>query len=201
MIGFINGRVDHIGSNFCLVEAQGVGYRIFMNASDLGRMVLDQKIKIYTYLSVREDALQLYGFLSYDVYSLFTKLITVSGIGPKVALNVLSAAKPDAFFMAIKNRDIKYLTKLPGIGKKTAERMLLELKNLVGPDTSAAGGDDGLDFVPSDNSPMGEAMEALASLGYTQNEISAVMNRMKITENMTAEELIKKALQMMARRN
>lgn len=118
MIGFINGRVDHIGSNFCLVEAQGVGYRIFMNASDLGRMVLDQKIKIYTYLSVREDALQLYGFLSYDVYSLFTKLITVSGIGPKVALNVLSAAKPDAFFMAIRNRDIKYLTKLPALARK-----------------------------------------------------------------------------------
>ena len=133
MIGFINGRVDHIGTGFCLVEAQGVGYRIFMNASDLGRLAVDQRIKIYTYLSVREDALQLYGFLSYDMYSLFTKLITVSGIGPKVALGVLSATKTDAFFLAIRNRDIKYLTKLPGIGKKTAERMLLELKNLGGP--------------------------------------------------------------------
>ena len=201
MIGFINGRVDHIGTGFCLVEAQGVGYRIFMNASDLGRLAVDQRIKIYTYLSVREDALQLYGFLSYDMYSLFTKLITVSGIGPKVALGVLSATKTDAFFLAIRNRDIKYLTKLPGIGKKTAERMLLELKNLVGPETGSAG-ESGSDIVqPVDNSPLGEAMDALASLGYTQDEISYAMNRLQLSGGETAEAIIRKALQLMVRRN
>ena len=201
MIGFINGRVDHIGTGFCLVEAQGVGYRIFMNASDLGRLALDQRIKIYTYLSVREDALQLYGFLSYDMYSLFTKLITVSGIGPKVALGVLSATKTDAFFLAIRNRDIKYLTKLPGIGKKTAERMLLELKNLVGPETGSAGESGSDIFQPVDNSPLGEAMDALASLGYTQDEISYAMNRLQLSGGETAEAIIRKALQLMVRRN
>ncbi len=201
MIGFINGRVDHIGTGFCLVEAQGVGYRIFMNASDLGRLAVDQRIKIYTYLSVREDALQLYGFLSYDMYSLFTKLITVSGIGPKVALGVLSATKTDAFFLAIRNRDIKYLTKLPGIGKKTAERMLLELKNLVGPETGSAGESGSDIFQPVDNSPLGEAMDALASLGYTQDEISYAMNRLQLSGGETAEAIIRKALQLMVRRN
>ena len=201
MIGFINGRVDHIGTGFCLVEAQGVGYRIFMNASDLGRLAVDQRIKIYTYLSVREDALQLYGFLSYDMYSQFTKLITVSGIGPKVALGVLSATKTDAFFLAIRNRDIKYLTKLPGIGKKTAERMLLELKNLVGPETGSAGESGSDIFQPVDNSPLGEAMDALASLGYTQDEISYAMNRLQLSGGETAEAIIRKALQLMVRRN
>ena len=201
MIGFINGRVDHIGTGFCLVEAQGVGYRIFMNASDLGRLAVDQRIKIYTYLSVREDALQLYGFLSYDMYSLFTKLITVSGIGPKVALGVLSATKTDAFFLAIRNRAIKYLTKLPGIGKKTAERMLLELKNLVGPETGSAGESGSDIFQPVDNSPLGEAMDALASLGYTQDEISYAMNRLQLSGGETAEAIIRKALQLMVRRN
>ena len=124
MIGFIKGRVDTIGSNYAFVETQGVGYRIYMNTSDLGRMVLDDKVKVYTYLAVREDALTLYGFLSQEAYGLFTKLITVSGIGPKVAQGILSASKVDDFLLAIKNRDVKFLTKLPGIGKKTAERML-----------------------------------------------------------------------------
>jgi Holliday junction DNA helicase RuvA len=202
MIGFIKGRVDYIGTTFCLVETQGVGYRIFMNTSDLGRLVLDEKVKIYTYLSVREDALQLFGFLSYEAYSLFTKLITVSGIGPKSALGILSATKVDAFLMAIKNRDVKFLTKLPGIGKKTAERMLLELKDMTGPDVSVGGsGEGGISFPEGQSTPVTEAMEALASLGYTQNEISSVMNRMKITSESTAEDLIKKALQLMARRN
>ena len=186
MIGFIKGRVDTIGSNYAFVETQGVGYRIYMNTSDLGRMVLDDKVKVYTYLAVREDALTLYGFLSQEAYGLFTKLITVSGIGPKVAQGILSASKVDDFLLAIKNRDVKFLTKLPGIGKKTAERMLLELKDLTGPEGPA--------------SALTETMEALASLGYTQNEISGVMNRIKVTADMSAEDLLKKALQVMARR-
>ena len=77
MIGFITGRIDHMGTNFILVDTGGVGYRIFMNTGDLARLQVDQKVKVYTYLSVREDALQLFGFLSYDAYSLFTQLITV----------------------------------------------------------------------------------------------------------------------------
>lgn len=204
MIGFITGRVDHIGTNFCLVDTQGVGYRIFLNTGDLSRIQVDQKVKIYTYLSVREDALQLFGFLSYDAYSLFTQLITVSGIGPKMAQGILSASKVDAFYLAVKNRDLKFLTKLPGIGKKTAERLLLELKDMTGPegleDEGAAGGYAG-DVPDDDTTPLGAVAEGLSYLGYTQGEIAQVLKRLKVTADSKAEDLLKEALRLMARRS
>lgn len=204
MIGFITGRVDHIGTNFCLVDTQGVGYRIFLNTGDLSRIQVDQKVKIYTYLSVREDALQLFGFLSYDAYSLFTQLITVSGIGPKVAQGILSAAKVDAFYLAVKNRDLKFLTKLPGIGKKTAERLLLELKDMTGPEgleeEGAAGGFDG-DVPEDDTTALGAVAEGLSYLGYTQGEIAQVLKKLKVTADSRAEDLLKEALRLLARRS
>ena len=204
MIGFITGRVDHIGTNFCLVDTQGVGYRIFLNTGDLSRIQVDQKVKIYTYLSVREDALQLFGFLSYDAYSLFTQLITVSGIGPKVAQGILSAAKVDAFYLAVKNRDLKFLTKLPGIGKKTAERLLLELKDMTGPEgleeEGAAGGFDG-DVPEDDTTTLGAVAEGLSYLGYTQGEVAQVLKKLKVTADSRAEDLLKEALRLLARRS
>lgn len=204
MIGFITGRVDHIGTNFCLVDTQGVGYRIFLNTGDLSRIQVDQKVKIYTYLSVREDALQLFGFLSYDAYSLFTQLITVSGIGPKVAQGILSAAKVDAFYLAVKNRDLKFLTKLPGIGKKTAERLLLELKDMTGPEgleeEGTAEGFDG-EFPEDDTTTLGAVAEGLSYLGYTQGEIAQVLKKLKITADSRAEDLLKEALRLLARRS
>ncbi|MDD6287606.1 Holliday junction branch migration protein RuvA [Acidaminococcus fermentans] len=204
MIGFITGRVDHIGTNFCLVDTQGVGYRIFLNTGDLSRIQVDQKVKIYTYLSVREDALQLFGFLSYDAYSLFTQLITVSGIGPKVAQGILSAAKVDAFYLAVKNRDLKFLTKLPGIGKKTAERLLLELKDMTGPEgleeEGAAGGFVG-DVPEDDTTTLGAVAEGLSYLGYTQGEIAQVLKKLKVTADSRAEDLLKEALRLLARRS
>lgn len=204
MIGFITGRVDHIGTNFCLVDTQGVGYRIFLNTGDLSRIQVDQKVKIYTYLSVREDALQLFGFLSYDAYSLFTQLITVSGIGPKVAQGILSAAKVDAFYLAVKNRDLKFLTKLPGIGKKTAERLLLELKDMTGPEgleeEETGEGIDG-EFPEDDTTTLGAVAEGLSYLGYTQGEIAQVLKKLKITADSRAEDLLKEALRLLARRS
>lgn len=201
MIGFVAGRVDTIGPNFCLVEAQGIGYRIFMNAGDLSRLHQEEKVKIYTYLSVREEALQLYGFLTREGYQLFTELISVSGIGPKMAQGILSMAKADAFYLAIKNRDIKYLVKLPGVGKKTAERMLLELKDITGPEEAdtdvVAGSFTGME--PS--SELGIAAEGLASLGYSQDEISSVLGRLKVESDSKAETLMKQALRLMAGRS
>ena len=193
MIGFITGRVDHIGTNFCLVDTQGVGYRIFLNTGDLSRIQVDQKVKIYTYLSVREDA-----------YSLFTQLITVSGIGPKMAQGILSASKVDAFYLAVKNRDLKFLTKLPGIGKKTAERLLLELKDMTGPEgleeEGTAGGYEG-DVPDDDTTPLGAVAEGLSYLGYTQGEIAQVLKKLKVTADSKAEDLLKEALRLMARRS
>lgn len=204
MIGFITGRIDHMGTNFILVDTGGVGYRIFMNTGDLARLQVDQKVKVYTYLSVREDALQLFGFLSYDAYSLFTQLITVSGIGPKMAQGILSASKVDSFYLAVKNRDVKFLTKLPGIGKKTAERLLLELKDMVAPEGLQDEDGNEVSFnendLDDDTTTLGVVAEGLASLGFRRDEIDAVLKRLPVKPESTVEQLLDEALKMLYRR-
>lgn len=204
MIGFITGRIDHMGTNFILVDTGGVGYRIFMNTGDLARLQVDQKVKVYTYLSVREDALQLFGFLSYDAYSLFTQLITVSGIGPKMAQGILSASKVDNFYLAVKNRDVKFLTKLPGIGKKTAERLLLELKDMVAPEGLQDEDGNEVSFnendLDDDTTTLGAVAEGLASLGFRRDEIDAVLKRLHVKPESTVEQLLDEALKMLYRR-
>ncbi|WP_432643116.1 Holliday junction branch migration protein RuvA [Acidaminococcus sp.] len=204
MIGFITGRIDHMGTNFILVDTNGVGYRIFMNTGDLARLQVDQKVKVYTYLSVREDALQLFGFLSYDAYSLFTQLITVSGIGPKMAQGILSASKVDSFYLAVKNRDVKFLTKLPGIGKKTAERLLLELKDMVVPeglqDEDGSGPSFNEENLDDDTTTLGAVAEGLASLGFRRDEIDGVLKRLHVKPESTVEQLLDEALKMLYRR-
>ena len=154
MIGFIKGNVDYLANDHCIVDNNGIGYRIFMPFGQLSLLKVGQEVKAFTYLAVRDDALLLYGFLTRDYYSLFLQLISVSGVGPKVALGMLSAAKPDEFYLAIQSRDLKFLTKLPGIGKKTAERLLLELKDKIG----STDGDD-LDFVDSTGTLTGTVVD------------------------------------------
>lgn len=195
MIGFIKGKLDYLGSDHCILDNNGIGYRIFMPLGQLAVLKTGQEVKAFTYLSVREDALLLYGFLTRDYYSLFLQLISVSGIGPKVALGMLSAAKPDAFYLAVQSRDLTFLTKLPGIGKKTAERILLELKDKVG---SIAV--DGIEVADSAGVVSDDAMEALLSLGYTNSEILPVFKQIKARDTMQPEEIIRQALKLMAGR-
>ena len=199
MIGFIKGNVDYLGNDHCIVDNNGIGYRIFMPFGQLSLLKVGQEVKAFTYLAVRDDALLLYGFLTRDYYSLFLQLISVSGVGPKVALGMLSAAKPDEFYLAIQSRDLKFLTKLPGIGKKTAERLLLELKDKIG----STDGDD-LDFVDSTGTLTGtvvdDAMAALVTLGYTNSEIIPVIKQIQNRDTMKSEEIIRQALKLMARR-
>ena len=133
MIGSIKGTVAYQAAEYCLVEtAGGVGYRVFMPVSQLRTLSVGQSVRVLTYTAVREDAIQLYGFMTQQYYDLFTLLLSVSGVGPKGALGILGAAKPEDFYLAVQSRDIKMLTKLPEIGKKTAERMVLELKDKIG---------------------------------------------------------------------
>ena len=199
MIGFIKGNVDYLANDHCIVDNNGIGYRIFMPFGQLALLKVGQEVKAFTYLAVRDDALLLYGFLTRDYYSLFLQLISVSGVGPKVALGMLSAAKPDEFYLAIQSRDLKFLTKLPGIGKKTAERLLLELKDKIG----STDGDD-LDFVDSTGTLTGtvvdDAMAALVTLGYTNSEIIPVIKQIQDRDTMKSEEIIRQALKLMARR-
>ena len=122
MIGSLKGSVESLGIDNCIIEtAGGVGYRVFMPAAQLAQLTQGASVRLHIHTAVREDAIVLYGFLSQEYYDLFELLLTISGVGPKMALGILSAVKPDAFYLAVQSRDIKVLTKLPGIGKKTAE--------------------------------------------------------------------------------
>lgn len=200
MIGLVKGRVAELANEYCLIETPGgVGYRVFMPSANLAALSMGSEVRVYTYTSVREDAILLFGFLSKQYYDLFVLLIGISGVGPKVALGILSAVKPDDFYMAVENRDMKALTKLPGIGKKTAERLLLELKDKI------SGGSDVIDavFYPQSDVPqnaVGEAIEALQALGYSNSEIVPALKTVPGYEAMACEDIIKQVLKVFAGR-
>lgn len=200
MIGSIKGVVAYLGADYCLMEtAGGVGYRVFMPNSHLAQLVINKEIRVLTYTAVREDAIMLYGFLSQEYYDLFQLLLSVSGVGPKLALGILSASKPDAFYLAVQSQDIKTLCKLPGIGKKTAERMLLELKDKVGTLTE----EKELGIAPSlqaagENNPVAEAIEALESLGYVRSEIMPILKKIPECSGLPSDIILKQALKLFA---
>ena len=203
MIGSIKGTVAYQAAEYCLVEtAGGVGYRIFMPVSQLRTLSVGQSVKVLTYTAVREDAIQLYGFMTQQYYDLFTLLLSVSGVGPKGALGVLGAAKPEDFYLAVQSRDIKMLTKLPGIGKKTAERMVLELKDKIGTLESAENDREFAEAVSgnSDSAAVNEAMAALSALGYSNSEILPVLRKIPDYGTLKRDELIRKALQIFAKK-
>lgn len=203
MIGSVTGKIAYLGEDFCLLEtAGGVGYRVFMPGNQLGKLVLGNELRALTYTAVREDAILLYGFLDQETYELFTMLLGVSGVGPKGANGICSAISPESFYLAIQSRDMKVLTKLPGIGKKTAERLILELKDKVGSMDLDPDGDDSA-FVAavsgtgSDN--VNDAVEALASLGYANSEILPVIRKIKDYKKLSSEDIIRQALKLFAK--
>lgn len=203
MIGSIKGTVAYQAAEYCLVEtAGGVGYRVFMPVSQLRTLSVGQSVRVLTYTAVREDAIQLYGFMTQQYYDLFTLLLSVSGVGPKGALGILGAAKPEDFYLAVQSRDLKMLTKLPGIGKKTAERMVLELKDKIGTLESAENDRDFAEAVNgnSDSAAVNEAMAALSALGYSNSEILPVLRKIPDYGTLKRDELIRKALQIFAKK-
>ena len=203
MIGSIKGTVAYQAAEYCLVEtAGGVGYRVFMPVSQLRTLSVGQSVRVLTYTAVREDAIQLYGFMTQQYYDLFTLLLSVSGVGPKGALGILGAAKPEDFYLAVQSRDLKMLIKLPGIGKKTAERMVLELKDKIGTLESAENDREFAEAVNgnSDSAAVNEAMAALSALGYSNSEILPVLRKIPDYGTLKRDELIRKALQIFAKK-
>ena len=140
MIGFLRGRVAYLLADVCLLDVNGVGYRVFIAGNTHNQLKLGQEAMLFTHTSVREDAIQLYGFYSQEEYDLFQLLLTVSGIGPKVALGIIGAITPARLCQAIQKKQASVLVKLPGVGKKSAERMIVELKDKL---HFADAGDDG----------------------------------------------------------
>jgi len=194
MIGFLRGQVAALKTDYCLLDVNGVGYRVFVAGSTRNKLRLKEEAQLFTYMNVYQDGITLYGFASEEEYDIFQLLIGVSGIGPKVALGILSAITVESLCKAIQNKQATVLTKLPGIGKKSAERLILELKDKV----AFAAADDAAEILtldmegPVGDDMMSEAQAALVALGYSQAEIAPVIK--KATKCKTTEEVIKFAL-------
>ena len=194
MIGFLRGRVAYIFPDYCFLDVHDVGYRVFISHQTRNQISVGTEVMLYIHTHVREDAILLYGFFSQEEYDLFQHLIGISGIGPKVAQGILSAITANEFYHLIHRKDVKAITKLPGIGKKTAERIILELKDKLSAtsfdvsdaaDDTAALGDAMGDMVS-------EAIEALLSLGFQQSEVQSVLKKKSDWES--TEEIIRYAL-------
>lgn len=180
MIGFLRGIVNQIFQGSCFIDVHGVGYRVYISGTTRDALTEGQEALLYTYMSVREDAIQLYGFGTQDEYDLFILLISVSGIGPKVGLGILSGLSVDGIKVAIMNGELSTLTKLPGIGKKSAERLVLELKDKIGKFTTAPSAQTVANIaVPvSQTGVQGEVAEALMALGYRESEFIDILTRL-----------------------
>lgn len=180
MIGFLKGIIDTIELDHCLLDVGGVGYRIAITHKASEQLHLAMPVKIYTHLAVREDDMSLYGFLSGKELETFKILISVSGIGARVAMGILADIEADALAIAISQKDIGRLTKISGIGKKTAERMILELKDKIGTDLDPRNVSVSVfDHIADESSSV---VEVLRSLGYHMQEINRVINRIDLKE-------------------
>lgn len=198
MIGYVRGIVTHVFRDACFIDVHGVGYKVYIPVSTMNNLSLNREAMLYTYMNVREDAIVLYGFSTQDEYDLFMQLIGVNGVGPKVALGILSTANPDGFRLAVRQKNMKALMHMPGIGKKTAERIILELYDKVAvSDADPAGG---AAFVSNEASGIAaEAAAALTSLGYTAHEVLPMIEE-KAPQCTTVEELLKMVLKALGSR-
>ncbi len=187
MIAFLTGRVAGKSAGSALLDVGGVGYRLLMSTRSLSSLPAEgDSVTVHTYLHVREDELTLYGFENDDERVLFETLIGVSGVGPKVALAVLSALRPDALRSAVASDDVAVLSSVPGVGKKTAQRLALELKDKLDLPDLAAGARG------PRAAAVAEARDALLSMGFTAVEAAAALR--DADEGATAEQLLRLAL-------
>ncbi len=200
MIAFVNGILEHVDTTNAVIDVGGVGYNVAISAYTADRLPgIGEPVKLYTYLSVREDAMNLYGFFSRDELQLFKMLIGVSGIGPKGGQAILSVMTPDDLRFAILAGDAKAISKAPGIGKKTAERLVLELHDKISNDDIVAGnvsGDAG-SLLPQGEGAQNEAIEALVALGYSASEASSAVRKVTsqgLADANDTESVLKQAL-------
>ena len=173
MISRIEGTVLHLTEKFAILDVSGVGYKVFILPESIGKCKLGDKTSFWTYLAVRENSLDLYGFKTIEELSFFELLLEVSGIGPKSALSILGVASIETLQKAIGTSDTSYLTKVSGIGRKTAERIVIELRDKL----KAYGGKDGSASLRDE----GDVIEVLKSLGYSQAEARDVLKKIPET--------------------
>ena len=196
MFYYINGTVTVLDANLAVLDCGGVGYACYTTGNTLSQLQLGKQSKLYTYCHVKEDAFDIYGFYTKEELNCFNRLISVSGIGPKVALAILSTVTPSQFTLAVVTGNEKSLTMAQGVGKKMAQRIILELKDKLAGEQleySTAASDV---IVPTSNNKASEAYAALASLGYSQSEIGTALKGLDI-EKLSLEEIVRHALRAM----
>ena len=202
MIAYVKGTVEYIEEDNVVIDVGGIGYNVKVSADTAARMPgVGEQTKLYTYMNVREDAVSLFGFFSRDDLAVFRQCITVSGIGPKGALAILSTLNADSLRFAILSGDAKAISKAPGIGIKTAERLILELRGKIRAEDTLIAKEmadySGASNVAADTAQKREAVEALVSLGYGQAEALKAVNAIEGIEEMDSGAVLKAALKKM----
>lgn len=187
MIGYIVGSIKHLGSDRAIVLVGSIGYEVILPLSNLITLKLDQELELYIHTHVREDQITLFGFFEEKERALFRKLINVSGVGPKSALNILSVATPSTIVRAVGTGNAEMFPKVPGVGRKTIEKLIIELKNSFGVEEMAS----------DENESSHDARLALETLGYSAKDVSLVLS--KIDKSLSMNDMIRQALQILSK--
>lgn len=193
MFYYLEGIVSDIDINLAVIDCGGVGYAVNTTANTLSRLKTKEKAKLYISEYIKEDCFDLYGFPTLNEKRCFEMLLTVSGIGPKAAQAILSTSTPEALAMAIMNGDEKAITVAQGVGKKIAQRVILELKDKVSKEANVVAAEMPAVLTPADGDSRNDAVAALMVLGYSAPEINGVLRRMDVS-GMTTEQIVKIAL-------
>lgn len=193
MISYIKGKLEAKNLDNVIIEIGGIGYKIFMSATSMDRLgEVGTEVKVHTYMRVREDDISLYGFCTNEELKMFEQLLGVSGVGAKVALSILANISPSSFALAIITGDLNTLKSLPGIGAKSAQRMILELKDKMKTQEAIE-----TEFIPTKtaikNDKAKDAIEALQVLGYARRDIDLAISKIN-TNELSVEEIIKQGL-------
>lgn len=201
MIAYVSGTLMEVEENAVVIENQGIGYQVFVPLSVMNQLPsVGQFVKLYTYMYVKEDILDLYGFMTKDDLGVFRLLITVNGIGPKGALGILSVLTSNDLRFAVAAGDDKTISQAPGIGKKTAQKLILELRDKLKLEDTLTGGSDAgenISTVSVQGEARQEAILALTALGYQHSQAAKAVSLVADAGNMTVEELLKEALKHM----
>ncbi len=199
MFYYLNGEITLMDDSLAVVDCGGVGYACHTTAYTLSKLHIGQPAKLYTYCNIREDAFDIFGFSSREELRCFELLLGVTGVGPKAAIAILSAASPERFTLAIMTQDERTLTAAQGIGKKLAQRIILELKDKMGAVSEVDFSGASAASVPTAGSSLALAQAALAELGYSSAEIGAALKGIE-TEGKSTEDIVKQCLRAMVMR-
>ncbi len=203
MIAYLRGELAAIYEGRAVVDVNGLGFQVFISSRDMAKLPsVGEEVKIHTYLSVREDAMQLYGFLSADDLNVFRLMITVSGVGPKAGLGILGAMSANDIRFAVFSDDVKAISNAPGVGRKTAQKLILELKDKLKLEDALEGLADAADegsasfTAASDahNEMTTDAVQALTALGYSNSEELRAVRKVKVEDGMDTQDILKLAL-------